>query len=776
MKNQLLGIIAIMAITLGSCTQPTSTKELFNSDWQFTISDDTFDEIQSATEWEAVSLPHTAVIEPKVMTGQWQGICWYKKTFEIPASAKNQNYLLRFEGAMNASEFWINGVKVASHQGGYLPVVFDFTQAAKIGENTIFVRLDNTDNKITGPKPMATLDFNMYGGLYRDAFLIIKNKLHITDPILAAKPAGGGVFVTYPKVEKESATVKVQTNMANNGANSKSFTVVNELWDGTQLTASNTSSETKVTAGSTIDAIAEIEVKNPKLWSPKSPSLYTLKTKVLLNGKVVDEEETHIGIRKIGFQNNKFQINGEELFLRGVNRHQDYPYVGYALSNEANYRDAVKIKEAGFDYIRLSHYPHSPAFMDACDELGLVVLDAILGWQYFSRDSLFQQHIFETAHDLIRRDRNHPCVLAWEVSLNESWMDEPFIDKLHSIAHEEYPGDQCFSAGWQEYGYDIYLQARQHRLKHYREPEKPYSVSEYGDWEYYAQNAGFNQDDWGGLKQSERTSRQLLSDGEAQLLQQATNIQEAHNDNFNTPAFSDSYWVMYDYNRGYSDDLEASGIASIDRIPKFSYYFYQSQRDADEISELYESGPMVHIASYWQKNSPLNVRVFSNADEVELLLNGKRLGTQKPDDNRISNHLAHSPFTFNIPKFEAGELLAKAYIDGKIVATHSVKTPLEAKTIELKIDESGRKPKAGVNDVVFVYASLKDENGTTVPLNEVDVQFEVKGDAKLVSPGQIKTEAGVAAILIKIGANTDEISISASGENLTSGTITFIPE
>jgi beta-galactosidase len=170
------------------------------------------------------------------------------------------------------------------------------------------------------------------------------------------------------------------------------------------------------------------------------------------------------------------------MFLRGVNRHQEYPYIGYALSNNAQYRDARLIKEAGFDYVRLSHYPHSPAFMDA-------------------------------------------CVLAWEVSINESWMPEAFIDRAVAAAREEYPADQCFTAGWQEYGYDIYLQARQHRLQHYQEPQKPYIVSEYGDWEYYAMNAGLAQHEWTGLKQDERSSRQLLGSGEKRLLQQAAKIQ-----------------------------------------------------------------------------------------------------------------------------------------------------------------------------------------------------------------------------------------------------------
>ena len=778
-RNFLVMLIIFFSIFSG-CKQSfsPSKEELFNADWQFTISDASFEGIQKNEKWENVSLPHTPVIEPKVMNGQWQGICWYRKTFQLAPQKETKRYVLRFDGAMNASEFWINGTKIASHQGGYLPVVFDFTDVANVGgENEILVRLDNTDNKITGPKPMKTLDFNMYGGLYRNAFLSIENSVHISYPILANKVAGGGIFVSFPEVSKDKAIVQVKANVINQSGKESPVEVKNELWRNGQMVLSFDTERQTIAAGKDADFIVQMPVENPELWSPQSPNLYELKT-IISNGKnIVDTETTRIGIRRIEITREAFKINRQKMFLRGVNRHQDYPYVGYALSDNAQYRDAVKIKEAGFDYVRVSHYPHSPAFMDACDELGLVVLDAILGWQYYSTDSLFQQHVFKTAHDLIRRDRNHPCVIGWEVSLNESWMDEPFIDELHKIAHAEYPGDQCYSAGWQKYGYDIFLQARQHRQGHYSDPEKPYVVSEYGDWEYYAMNAGLNQDDWGNLLQDERSSRQLLSNGEVRLLQQATNVQEAHNDNFNTPAFADGYWVMFDYNRGYSDDLEASGIMSIDRLPKYSYYFYQSQRGADEISDKYQSGPMVHIASWWTPESPLNVRIFSNCEKVELFLNGKSLGKQKPDQNSISNNLAHPPFTFHLAKFEAEELSAKAYINGNVVAEHSVKTPGELAKINLKLDDSRKKVTAGCNDVLFVHATLEDESGTVIRKKDVPVLFSIEGDAELVSPAEIPTEAGIASALIRFGDLTKPVLITVkSKDEKLKQQITVFPE
>ena len=218
--------------------------------------------------------------------------------------------------------------------------------------------------------------------------------------------------------------------------------------------------------------------------------------------------------------------------------------------------------------------------------------------------------------------------MAWEVSLNETKMPIDFMEVLDSIVHKEYPGENVYSCGWMPEVYDIYFQARQHRILHKDRMtfDKPYIVSEYGDWEYYSNNAGLNQHKMPKNMRLEFSSRQFRKNGEERLLRQARNVQEAHNDNMNIPATGDGYWVMFDYNRGYHDDIEASGVMDIFRLPKFAYYFYSSQRDMK-----CEEDCVLKIASYWNSKSPTDVKVFSNADEVELYLNGKLIGRQKPD-------------------------------------------------------------------------------------------------------------------------------------------------
>jgi beta-galactosidase len=461
----------------------------------------------------------------------------------------------------------------------------------------------------------------------------------------------------------------------------------------------------------------------------------------------VDEEQTRIGIRRIEITRDGFRLNGEKQFLRGANRHQEYPYLGNALSDAAQYRDARKLKEAGFDYVRLSHYPQSPAFLDACDELGLVVMNCLMGWQYFGKDPAFAELKYQECQQLIRRDRNHPSVILWEVSLNESDMPKPFIARTHAIAHEEYPGDQMFTCGWMR-GYDVFIQARQHGGCT-KVQDVPCVVSEYGDWEYFAQNAGLQQHLWKDLQPADRSSRQLRGDGEVRLLQQALNFQEAHNDNLKTSAFADGIWVMFDYNRGYAPDIEASGVMDIFRLPKPGYWFFRSQRDANELVVGKPSGPVLFIANLNTPASPKEIRVLSNCDEVELFRNEQSLGRQRPDQNRITTHLRHPPFTFHVDAYVPGTLRAEGYLGGRAVAEHVVHTPGEPATLGLSFDLAGKRFAAGGKDAVFCRVELRDARGTLIPTNGVRISLGETGDSRIVGQNPIATEAGIATALVE---------------------------
>lgn len=698
--------------------------------------------------WEAAALPHAARIE-SLVTGPpgspgaiWQGFCWYRRTLRVPPSDALETVLLRFDGAMNVAEVWLDGERLGQHLGGYLPFVFDISRRVRRGADQVLaVKLDNRDNAITGPKPQAQLDFNIYHGLYRSVHLVRKSQLHITDPIEADRPASGGVFVTYPQVDARSATVRVQVHIANRSDSRKSCRLRLALRDGRAVPAEAVTEPFELQANSATDVVKELVVASPKLWSPAHPNLYALEVSVWDGRSLADNEVQRIGIRRIAAGPDGLFINGEKTFLRGTNRHQEYPYVGYALSDAAQWRDAKLIKESGFDYVRLSHYAHAPAFMDACDELGLAVMDAIPGWQFFNPDPAFAEVQYRNCRDLVRRDRNHPCVFFWEVSLNESAMPEAFIARCQAIAHEEYPGDQCITAGWAR-GYDVFLDARQHGgCRSGR--DSVCIVSEYGDWEYYAMNAGLDQAAWRDLSPAESNSRQLRRQGERAMLQQAQNFQEAHNDNLATRALADGLWVMFDYNRGYSPDIETSGCMDIFRLPKFSRAFFRSQRDPSE-------GPMVFIASHWTPASSPDVRVFSNCDEVALHLDGKLLGRRKAVRDRTSSRIPHPPFVFRVTPFREGRLIAAGYVGGRRVAEHGVRTPGPPGRLELVIDDGGVPVDRGQRDLLFVRARILDLRGTVVPDAWENVAFGVSGAASLVGMNPIASEAGVASILVRV--------------------------
>jgi beta-galactosidase len=758
---------AVLMSLLACVASATATTIDMNHSWEFHREDGkavSSPDLVPAAEWSRVDLPHTARLEAREPVQPWQGISYYRKTFDATLRP-GERAILRFEAAMNVADVWVNGEHVGRHLGGYLPFAFDITDKLNSRDNAIMVRIDNTDNPVTGPKPLKDLDYIQYGGLYRGVRLDVKPAVHITDEMLSATPAGGGVFVTYPKASRVEAVVRVKTEVANASREARVITLRNSLTREGQEVAGKTET-IRLAAGERRHVSSDLTVRRPALWSPRSPALYRLQTSVDSNGET-DSVENRIGIRRLAFRDGRLLINGERLFLRGVNRHQEYPYVGYALSDQANYRDALLIKKAGFDYVRLSHYPQSPAFMAAADELGLMVLPGIPGWQYYNSDPAFTRQVVRTCADMIRRDRNHTSVLAWECSLNETEMPSGLITQLHRTVHLEYPGDQAFSAGWKPQTYDIYLQARQHRIgNNAKLPNKPLIVSEYGDWEYFAMNAGFNQTAWADLKPSDRSSRQLLRDGETRLLQQAQNVSDAHDDNYATPAFADGYWVMFDYARGYDTALESSGIMSIDRVPKFAAQFFRSQREPQDVSPTWGGGPMVFIASFWTPASSPKVRVFSNADEVELFLNGKRIARKLNGPSRAYPHLAHPPLDFELSRFEPGELKAVAYSSGKEVATHVVRTPAEPVKLALALDDLGVEPVKG--DMVFLRAVLTDAAGTIVPDNGTTVTFRADGRYEIVGAASTVTEAGIASVLVRVkGGNDMKGNVSAASELLS---------
>lgn len=705
-------------------------------------------------KWETISLPHSPYIEPLTVLHQWQGICYYKKNLKVTPKEASGQLWIEFEGAMHLADVWVNGKHMIQHAGGYTPFVVDVTGLLKADkENEVLVRLDNRNNPLIPPgKPLENLDFCYYGGIYRDVNIIAKPDVYITHPIQSGKKAGGGIFVTYPEVSNSQAAVNVQVEIGNRSDKEQETTLRNTLYEwsrkggkGKQVTAEN--QDMRLAAGISQTFSQKMKVANPRLWSPETPSLYILRTEVLIDGKVVDSEDTRIGIRKIEITHEKgFLINGKPLRLVGSNRHMEYPYVGNAIPDNAQYRDIWQIRSNGFNIVRLGHYPQDISVLNACDELGLLAIEPIPGWQFFNKSPVFTELTHRDIRDMIRRDRNHPSVVMWETTLNESWPPKDWKDGAVRVAHEEYPGNQCFTSG-DTYGYDgfdVCYNDWEEGFKRPNKTNKPGFIREYYDYEF------------GGHYSTTRIRR---GDGEKAQIQNLWNAQWSHNRYraYYPQTIGDAVWSMYDYNRGCCDNICYSGVADIFRLPKFSLSFFRTQQPAGYSLPGGKMPYEVFIPSYRKEIMSDTVLVYGNVDEVELRLNGKSIAHRKADNGSDTEYISRPdggnctqivcpPFTFTSVPQEEGELKALGYTKGKLVAEYVVKTPGEAVGLDISYFESGRK--AAKNDLLIIYVSLKDRQGTLCPVNDIPVKLTAQGGT-VVGPETYNTECGVASFLVK---------------------------
>jgi beta-galactosidase len=755
----------------------------FNAGWRFHRGDAQaeapgFDD----AGWERVTLPHTPRIEPYPTARPYQGVCWYRKTFAADDSWREKGVYVQFGAAMTVAEAWFNGRKVTTHAGGYLPFTLDLTDSLKYGEpNTLAVRLDNSDNSTIPPgKPNAGLDFCCFGGLHRGARLVVTDPVHVTDAVAADRVAGGGVFVRYPSVSDAEAVVEVQVDVANQGPDAANVQVSLRLTGpgGREASRADTPSR-PLPQGQGGGFGASLRVPTPALWHPDAPNLYSLKVTVERDGKPVDEVTERIGIRRFDVTPDGLLVNGRLFVPRGANRHNDYPHVGNAIPDNAQYRDARLLKEAGFNFLRLAHYPQPPEFVDACDELGIFVMECIPGWQHFDKDPAFTGVAKQNVRDMVRRDRNHPCVLLWEMSLNETYgVPDALYKGFVDIAREEYPGGQLLTCGDtlgranpDSIGYDVpYSSWEDDTLTRSKITKAPGKVihREYGDYEFGGENS---------------TSRVGRRDGEAAMLHQAWNYQWSHNRNLSYPwTIGDAIWVGIDHQRGCSVPKPASECGSLDgyRLPKFVYEFYRSQRDPSLLRKDVDSGPMVYIANMWVPTSSLKVVVYSNSEEVELLVNGKSLGRRKPDsgpdsdhaatfDGGNARHIAHPPFTFPDVPFSAGTLKAVGYIGGHPVARFERRTPGTPVRLAVRFGTNGRPLAGDGTDVVWAYAEIRDAKGALVWSEDRSVTFSLKGSGELLGPATVKAEAGVAAVLVR-GLTPGTITVTASADGLSPAT------
>lgn len=736
-------------------------------------------------QWQPVNLPHTAFPEPLVIVKPREGIALYKKQFSIGNNLKVKRLGIEFEAAMQVSEVWVNDQYMGRFTGGYLPFEIDITDVVKYGsDNTIVVKLNNKANPVVPPgKPVEKLDFIYYSGIYRDVWLHVRNPLHITNAITANKIAGGGIFITYPLVTKEKAIVEVQTHIQNSQSITAGFIIEQELLNKNgKRVAFISTVVNKLKENADSHYVQHIALRNPSLWHPDHPNLYSLRTRLRSNNQIIDEKITRLGIRNFSItKKDGLLINGEPFHIMGTNRHQNYPYIGNALSDEASYRDAWLIKAAGMNAIRTAHYPPDPSFLEAADELGILIIDCIPGWQYYNKNPAFTDHMMSDIRNTIRRDRNHACVLLWEVSLNETYPSAAFRCRQAEVARSEWrgnnnfftSGDSYFTKACWDVPYDDWNGDPGSR-NNTTYPDNAFLIREYGDYEF------------GG---GSSTSRQPRAADEKGMLQQAWNLQWSHNKNkaLYPVAIGDLNWAFYDGLAGASVGIEGWGVADIFRIPKYSYYFYKSQQPVRLNPALpFASGPFIYLATNWTLQSdPSKLVVYSNCEEVALYLNGKLMAKQKPDNGPETdygtslsdggnlfnggnaNRLQHPPFTFHLAQFKPGILKTVGFTGGKPVKEYIVSTPGKLAAVKMEAAINSKPFRAG-GDVIFVYAKLTDAQKNILWNTNLPVTITLKGDAKVLSPVTVNAEAGIASFIIQSGKTKGAITVSATGGGLKS--------
>jgi beta-galactosidase len=423
------------------CATSADLREIvnFNRTWTFSLGD-----VQGAeavafddSAWDRANLPHSFSMPYFAADRFYVGYGWYRKHFDVPAAWKDKRVNLEFDGVFQVAEVFVNGRRVGEHKGGYTGFTFDITDAVKPGDNVVAVRVNNIWNARLAPR---SGEHTFSGGIYRDARLVVTAPLHV---------AWYGTFVTTPQVSKESATVHVKTEVTNDSKTPKSATVKTSVLDAQGKTVTQVESTQTIAAGATgVFDQNSPSVANPVLWSPQHPTLYSVKTVVVDDSKPVDDYMSPLGFRWFKFTADQgFFLNGEHYYFKGANVHQDHAGWGDAVADSGFFRDVKMIKDAGFDFIRGSHYPHAPAFSQACDELGMLFWSENCFWGTPGRtqwgssayptdpadEPEFEASVKASLRDMIRIHRNHPSIIVWSMSNEPFFSDRRVISKMQNF-------------------------------------------------------------------------------------------------------------------------------------------------------------------------------------------------------------------------------------------------------------------------------------------------------------------------------------------------------
>lgn len=685
---------------------------------------------KSAKNWKKVDLPHDFRVEMGVSdeATNWaqgyipDGIAYYRKAFKVSRDMLGKRIVLEFDGVMRNASFWYNGCFIGDHYSGYTGFQFDVTELTKYGDeegdNVILVRCDTTNGSEGW--------WYEGGGIYRHTWLTTYEDVHVDR---------WGVFVK-PTVSGKDAVLDIETIVCNETFAESSYSVCTTIVDpdGEEVGQVEASGMLPVYGKDTKKC--QLEIADAMLWDCGNPCLYTAVTEIFVDEKLVDHYETTFGIRSIEYTAEGLLLNGKQTPLYGTCFHQDFVGVGAAIPDAIQNYKIQKIRDIGFNAFRSSHNPATLELLDACDRLGVLVINE-------NRIIETSQHRMDDLEELIKSSRNHPSVFAWSMSNEEifagSYQALRILDKMIPFAKSLddsrlFLSAEAFLSGEMaaHYGLEIYdvfgmnyaesaLNDNQIKNLSANYPDMKFLSTESASW--YT-TRGIYEDNKERGHCSSYGTRYVMMGGEGGPNAGGTarpwQTWNFYKENPKTGGFF--IWTGFDY-RGEPTPLKEFqvcsnfGIMDTCGFPKDDCFYYQARM---------KETPLIHIMPHWtwEKEGEIKViRLYTNCDEADLILNGTSLGRKALDGDWIEYEVPYQP----------GELKAIGYRDGKSVAEDIQRTAGKAAAIRMEANRPVLQ--ADGSDVACVKVSIVDADGIVVPNAENNVQFEVTGAGTLLGLG-----------------------------------------
>lgn len=569
-----LGVALVVALWPAVSGAATRQKSSLNAFWRFQLGDVAGAQAPGFDDgrWQAIGLPHSFSIPYFMSPDFYVGYGWYRRHVQLPASDAGRRVALEFEGVFQEADVFVNGSRVGGHTGGYTGFLLDISEAVKPGDNVIAVRVNNVWNPRVAPRAGEHV---FSGGIYRNVLLLVTDPLHVD---------WCGTFVTTPSVSAERATVHVATTLVNASGQARTAGIRQRVIDPDGKVVAEFSASQSLAAGATATLeMTSPTIRAPRLWHPDHPFLYSLQTAVLDGTRVADEYVTVFGIRTIQWTADKgFFLNGEHLYLRGANVHQDRAGWGDAATDADIARDVALIKQAGFNFIRGSHYPHAPSFSEACDRLGILFWSENDFWSTYSRQPegywngsgyptraedqpAFEASAKQQLTEMVRVHRNHPSIIVWSLC-NEPFFSAPpvmpkvrtFLRALVDLTHALDPTRLAALGGVQrpmdanrldKIGDVAGYNGDGAAIAAFQDPGVPNMVSEYGSTT--SERPGDYSPGWGDLAKDRGEAVHPWRAGQA-------------------------IWAGFDHGSIMLDEYGRMGIVDYFRIPKRSWYWYRN--------------------------------------------------------------------------------------------------------------------------------------------------------------------------------------------------------